>query len=31
MMAGAKIEYDLASNAGKKNADELIKLEKLGL
>ena len=29
MMGGVKAEYDLASNAGAKNADELIKLKKL--
>jgi hypothetical protein len=28
-IAGAKFEYDLAANAGKKNADDLIKLNKL--
>ena len=27
-IAGAKFDYDLASNAGKKNGDELIKLQK---
>ena len=29
MMAGGKVEYDLASNAGAKNAEEKIKLKKL--
>ena len=29
MMGGAKLEYDLAANAGAKNAGELIKLKKL--
>ncbi len=28
MMAGGKIEYDLASNAGAKNAEDIIKLRK---
>jgi Outer membrane protein beta-barrel domain len=28
-IAGVKFEYDMAANAGKKNADELIKLNKL--
>ena len=28
-IAGVKFEYDMASNAGKKNADDLIKLNKL--
>ena len=29
MMAGGKVEYDLAANAGKKNAEDIIKLNKL--
>ena len=29
MLAGAKLEYDLAANAGDKKAEELIKLKKL--
>lgn len=28
-IAGVKFDYDMASNAGKKNADDLIKLQKL--
>ncbi len=29
MMAGARVEYDLAANSGEKNAETLIKLKKL--
>ena len=29
MLAGGKIEYDFAANAGEKNAEKLIKLNKL--
>ena len=28
-IAGVKFEYDMAANAGKKNAEDLIKLNKL--